>query len=170
MNSPTSAQSGGTAARNEWPVGAHLMIRRPGYAHHGIYIGDGQVIHYAGLSRRLSGGPVEIISIDRFAAGFELAIIRHAAAAYSGSEVARRAASRLGECRYRLLTNNCEHFCRWCLFGAARSEQVEACLRNPAHGIAVAVMLVATVMAGKLHVAMPRASSRHRNSSRQSAV
>jgi hypothetical protein len=26
-----------------------------------------------------------------------------------------RARSRLGESRYRLLTNNCEHFCSWAL-------------------------------------------------------
>lgn len=32
---------------------------------------------------------------------------------------------RLGEHRYRLLTNNCEHFCEWCVNGAHRSYQVE---------------------------------------------
>jgi hypothetical protein len=34
----------------------------------------------------------------------------------------------VGEDRYRLLTNNCEHFCEWCLHGTARSFQVEAWL------------------------------------------
>ncbi|HDR9494615.1 TPA: lecithin retinol acyltransferase family protein [Burkholderia stabilis] len=169
MNHPTSAQSGITEPGSEWPVGAHLVTRRRGYVHHGIYIGEGQVIHYAGLSRRLSGGPVEIISIDHFAAGFELAIIRHAAARYSGSEVARRAASRLGERHYRLLTNNCEHFCRWCLFGASRSEQVEACLRNPVHGIAVVTMLAVCVIAGRLHDASHPAAPANRSTSRQCA-
>jgi Lecithin retinol acyltransferase len=37
----------------------------------------------------------------------------------------------VGEDRYRLLTNNCEHFCEWCLHGAARSFQVEAWLARP---------------------------------------
>jgi hypothetical protein len=32
--------------------------------------------------------------------------------------------SRLGENDYRLLTNNCEHFCNWCLSGVSLSAQV----------------------------------------------
>ena len=31
----------------------------------------------------------------------------------------------LGEDRYRVWTNNCEHFVHWCLSGTARSAQVE---------------------------------------------
>jgi hypothetical protein len=34
----------------------------------------------------------------------------------------------VGEDCYRLLTNNCEHFCEWCLRGEHRSYQVEALL------------------------------------------
>jgi hypothetical protein len=41
------------------------------------------------------------------------------------SEVVRRARLRLGEDRYDLLTNNCEHFCEWCIRGVSRSHQVE---------------------------------------------
>ena len=40
-------------------------------------------------------------------------------------EVARRARSRLGECRYHILRNNFEHFCKWALQGEMRSRQVE---------------------------------------------
>lgn len=153
MNHPTQAQSGDIAFGPDLPVGAHLVTRRPGYTHHGIYIGDGKVIHYAGLSRRLSGGPVELVSIECFAAGFGLVIIRHTGTPYSGTEAAQRAASRLGEHNYRLLTNNCEHFCLWCLFGVGRSEQVEACLHNPAHAVVVFVMLAACMLVAKWRVA-----------------
>ena len=48
-------------------------------------------------------------------------------------EVVRRARLRLGENRYHLLTNNCEHFCEWCIRGESRSLQVDelrARLRN----------------------------------------
>ncbi|RKU05254.1 hydrolase [Burkholderia sp. Nafp2/4-1b] len=137
----------------EPPVGAHLVTRRPGYVHHGIYIGDGNVIHYAGWSCHQNGGPVEVVSLKVFRAGFDLAVIRHTRTLYNGTEAARRAASRLGECRYRLLTNNCEHFCLWCLFGVGRSEQVASCLRNPVHGAAVVVMLIACVLAARWHPA-----------------
>ncbi len=41
------------------------------------------------------------------------------------SEVVRRARMRLGEDRYDLLTNNCEHFCEWCIRGVSRNHQVE---------------------------------------------
>jgi hypothetical protein len=36
-----------------------------------------------------------------------------------------RARSRLGEDRYRFLSNNCEHFCEWCIAGSSRSTQIE---------------------------------------------
>ena len=47
---------------------------------------------------------------------------------FRAGEVIRRARSRVGEDCYRLLTNNCEHFCEWCLRGEHRSYQVEALL------------------------------------------
>ncbi|KVU07673.1 hydrolase [Burkholderia ubonensis] len=153
MNHSIHTQSGDAAYGPDLPVGAHLMTQRLGYAHHGIHIGGGKVIHYAGLSRGASGGSVEVVSVDCFAAGSGLVIMQHDCIPYSGAEVARRAASRLGECHYRLLTNNCEHFCLWCLFGVARSEQVEACLRNPAHAAVVIVMLVMCRIAGTWHAA-----------------
>ncbi|WP_126284866.1 lecithin retinol acyltransferase family protein [Burkholderia stagnalis] len=162
MNALTKAQSSDAAFDLDVPVGAHLVTRRTGYAHHGIYVGGGKVIHYAGLSRRLCGGPVEIVSIDCFAAGSGFAIIQHAAVRYSGSEVVCRATSRLGEHDYRLLTNNCEHFCRWCLFGVGRSEQVEACMHNPIHAMATLMMLVVCVMNTRWHLAALGLAARSR--------
>jgi len=39
-------------------------------------------------------------------------------------QVVERACSRLGEAKYNPLTNNCEHFARWCKAGSAQSGQV----------------------------------------------
>ncbi len=61
-------------------------------------------------------------------------------------EVIRRARSRLGEDSYRLLTNNCEHFCEWCLRGERRSYQVEAWLAGPARALQAMIRLVAQVL------------------------
>ena len=47
------------AGYEEPPMGAHLVTPRRRYCHHGIYVGDGKVVHYAGLSRSLRRGPVE---------------------------------------------------------------------------------------------------------------
>lgn len=48
---------------------------------------------------------------------------------YSPSETIQRAKSRLGETKYNLITNNCEHYAIWCKTGIRESHQVEALLR-----------------------------------------
>lgn len=139
------------------PVGAHLVADRDGYEHHGIYVGNGQVIHYAGFSRRQRRGPVERISIGCFACGFAVTIQRDASPCYDGEEVARRAGSRLGERNYRLLTNNCEHFCSWCLFGECRSAQVEACLKSPVRAARTLINLMLLALSTECRTAQPQA-------------
>ena len=111
------------AAGEEPPLAAHLTSRRGIYRHHGIYVGNGRVIHYAGLARGLRPGPVEEVSLEQFARGRQVCV-RTDPARFDRAEVVRRARRRLGEAQYRLLTNNCEHFCQWCLCGDSRSDQV----------------------------------------------
>lgn len=117
--------------QEDLPLGAHVITPRRGYVHHGIHVGGGRVVHYAGLSRSLRGGPVQEVSLEEFAQGRGVAIRAGGAAHYAPAVVAARARSRLGEDRYRIATNNCEHFCTWCLRGVGRSEQVERWLRLP---------------------------------------
>ena len=105
-------------------LGAHLKSARRGYSHHGVYVGHGWVVHYSGLSGAWQCGPVEEVSLLRFANGHEVRIVDHLDPPYAPEEIVRRARSRLGENDYRLLTNNCEHFCNWCLSGVSRSAQV----------------------------------------------
>ena len=40
-----------------------------------------------------------------------------------------------GENAYRILSNNCEHFCEWCLHGTSRSPQVEKWLGRPTRAL-----------------------------------
>jgi hypothetical protein len=102
--------------REEPPLGAHLVSRRPLYTHHGIYVGGGYVIHYSGFSSKLRAGPVEEVSLEEFAQGRGISV-RADAASYSDAQIIARAHARLGEHRYRLLSNNCRHFCDWCRRG-----------------------------------------------------
>ena len=102
-----------------------------GYTHHGIYAGDGKVIHYGALMYDLIRKPVEEVSLDAFAEGRPIYVVAHADAAFEPAEVIRRARSRLGEKRYRLLSNNCEHFVEWCMHDMARSFQAETALAYP---------------------------------------
>ena len=105
--------------------GTRLIVRRRAYFHHGIYVGNGRVIHYAGWFHS-AGGLVEEVTIEQFTEGRFCSIGRMPANRQSGNEIVRRARSRLGEQRYHLLNNNCEHLCNWCQLGECRSEQVEA--------------------------------------------
>jgi hypothetical protein len=119
------------AAAAVLPIAAHVVTRRLGYVHHGIHVGNGRVVHYRGLSRGLRAGPVEEVSLEEFARGRPIGICAHDDAAFDRNIVISRARSRLGENAYRILTNNCEHFCEWCVHGRNRSLQVEAWLARP---------------------------------------
>jgi hypothetical protein len=115
----------------EPPLGSHLVTPRRGYLHHGIYVGSRKVVHYSGLAQGLRRGPVEEVPLARFACGQHVWMRSRTRSDFEAREIIRRARSRVGEDCYRVLTNNCEHFCEWCLRGKPRSLQVEAWLARP---------------------------------------
>ena len=112
-------------------MGAHLVTPRRGYTHHGIYAGRDTVIHYSGLSRSIRRGPVAQVRLAEFANGQIVYVECRSEQALDAHEIMARARSRLGENRYRLLTNNCEHFSEWSRFGVSRSRQVERWFELP---------------------------------------
>jgi hypothetical protein len=112
----------------ELPLGAHLVTPRGWYSHHGIHVGNGRVVHYSGFCHGLHRGPVEETSLADFTRGRGLVVRAHRKSRFGAHEIVARARSRLGENGYRLLGNNCEHFCEWCVTGNAHSEQVERIL------------------------------------------
>lgn len=101
------------------------------YEHHGIYIGDGKVIHFAApdgdfsmdikirettLGKFKDGGELEIRDFDAVDNDLKL----------SNDEIVQRAKNSLERQdfgSYNLLTNNCEHFANYCVFGKKFSEQ-----------------------------------------------
>jgi hypothetical protein len=109
----------------EPPIGAHMVTRRWAYTHHGIYVGQGRAVQYGGLSFGLRRGPVEEVGLAEFSSGRAIWIRSPGATSLNRDEVVRRARSRLGENRYHVLKNNCEHFCEWCVSGEHRSYQVD---------------------------------------------
>ncbi len=143
------------ASERDAPLGSHVVTPRRGYLHHGIYVGDGKVVHYAGLSHGLCRGPVEEISLAHFARGRPVWIRPDAVSSFDPREAVRRARSRVGEDCYRLLTNNCEHFCEWCLHGAPRSHQIEELLTLPRRALHAMIRLLA-------HALLPPGLSRRR--------
>ena len=151
-------------AKGEEPVlGSHLVTPRLGFAHHGIYVGGGRVVHYGALAHGLQWGPVEEVSLSQFSYTHTL-WVRPGAARFDCEEVIRRARSRIGENAYHPLSNNCEHFCEWCLRGQHRSEQVDRAFVLPRRFArtlsAAALALLSAAGAGRPHdttsVALPR--------------
>jgi hypothetical protein len=112
-------------AMDELPLGAHLTSPRRGFVHHGVYVGNGQVIQYSGFERLLRKRPIELVSLADFTRGRGFAVVSAASTHYTGIACVVRARSRLGENRYRIFSNNCEHFVEWCVCGKSRSRQVE---------------------------------------------
>jgi hypothetical protein len=119
--------------------GTCLVTPRRGYTHYGIYVGEGKVVQYGGMARGLRRAPVEEVSLEEFAAGRPVWVHHGRSPAFEANEVVRRARGRVGEDRYHVLTNNCEHFCEWCLRAEHRSEQVERWLSLPGRAVELAL-------------------------------
>jgi hypothetical protein len=121
-------------------AGDVIFIDRVFYRHYGIYAGKGRVIHYSGENSHFGKDVgVRETSLEQFAGGEKCTVVqftenRSGIKLFSGKETVNRARSRLGEERYNLLFNNCEHFALWCKTGRSKSIQVEKT-------VAAAVML-----------------------------
>jgi hypothetical protein len=91
------------------------------YQHHGIDIGDGSVIHY-----RKPSEIIEQTSFETFSKGNKVYVRQYPDGfSFISEVVVKRSFSRLGENKYNLLFNNCEHFASWCKIGISESKQVK---------------------------------------------
>lgn len=102
------------------------------YEHHGIDCGDGSVIHY---SKATEPPTIRQTEFSVFSWGNRV-FVKQYTVCYLPDIVIERAESRLGEQRYSLLENNCEHFATWCKTGRSVSEQLatfglDAAMLNP---------------------------------------
>ena len=117
-------------SQSSFAVGAHLISPRTFYMHHGIHLGGGKIAHYSGFSSSFKAGPIEVTDLDSFANGKPVWACQESRE-YSADEIVKRARSRVGETQYRVLSNNCEHFCSWCINGESYSAQISAYLHCP---------------------------------------
>lgn len=111
-------------------VGDHLISPRLGYTHHGIYVGNDEVIHYSGFSSGISKGEISLTSVEEFSQGNNVKVKSYLIRTYDFNESVGRAYSRLGEDWYNVLLNNCEHFVTWCIVGFHSSSQVNNLIVN----------------------------------------
>ena len=112
--------------QTEFSLGAHLTAPRKSCVHHGIYVGDGRVIHNKWLLLNFLHCGVCEVSLMEFSLGRPITEQPQVNGIFAPEEIVARACARLGEKQYHLITNNCEHFTRWCLTGVGRSLQIEA--------------------------------------------
>lgn len=104
-------------------VGDHLVTPRTGYTHHGLYIGNQEVIHYEGKFGSDSGR-IAKVTLAEFCAGASCRVRDYPLRVYGRKESVERAYQRMGECNYNLVFNNCEQFVAWCIMGIGYSEQI----------------------------------------------
>jgi HRAS-like suppressor 3 len=122
----------GMTGQGEFSYGDHLTARRPGFAHHGIYVSDDRVIDFGGydLRTRHRHG-VRAVTLQQFARGRKVDVVRHPGAGKTFGpdwlpgalpperivDEAERLA-RIGfEGKFTLFGSNCEHFANWCVTG-----------------------------------------------------
>ena len=122
----------------EWKLidlypGAHIRVKIKNYYHHGIYIGNDEVVQF-GHPFNVNEDPKNVLvirsTIEDFAGPANFIEVYQ----YSKKElklknkdedIIKIALSHLGEGGYNILENNCEHFANRCVFNKAKSEQVE---------------------------------------------
>ena len=98
------------------------------YQHYGVYIGDKKVVHFApyeGQEISFENGVIHETTLEKFLRGRTLQVDTEIEKKFTDSEIIRRARSRINEKGYDLLTNNCEHFARWCVTGESVSYQID---------------------------------------------
>lgn len=88
---------------------------------------------------------IRIVSFPDFSRGGTTWVQNPDATPEDRARAVERAASRIGERRYSLTANNCEHFANWCATGAAISRQVIAFISALAQMVLAAAVSFLTV-------------------------
>lgn len=112
--------------------GDHIKVSRGMYFHHGIYVSDECVIHFAsesGVEISYENAVIHQTDLNAFSKENEIYVRVYNELENknkrTSTEIVNYAFSRIGEKGYNLISNNCEHFANDCVFGHKASEQVE---------------------------------------------
>ncbi|WP_434347634.1 lecithin retinol acyltransferase family protein [Myxococcus virescens] len=133
-------------AERLYHLGDHLRSTRGVYTHHGIYVGEGQVVHYAGdRAKDADSARVRLGTLEQFADGQPIEVVPYGTC-LPPIEVVMRAHSLLGEARYNLVLRNCEHLATLAKVGVPFSTQVREVLAIV--GTPLAAKMAASFMAG----------------------
>lgn len=112
--------------------GAHIRVQIQSIYHHGIYIGNDEVVQFglpfdmfrpkeevkvlkSNIEEFLQGGFLEVRVFDR----------KERKQKNDDRKIIEIALSKLGEGGYDIVHNNCEHFANFCIFNKKESKQVD---------------------------------------------
>ena len=113
-------------------IGAHIRVQIQSIYHHGIYIGNDEVIQFGLLCDMLKPKEevkVLVSSIEEFLQGgfLEVRVFdrKERKIKYDDLKIVEIAKSKLGEDGYDIVHNNCEHFANFCIFNKKESKQID---------------------------------------------
>ena len=123
---------------NTWTIkelypGAHIRVKTNSYYHHGIYIGNNEVVQF-GLPYDLYKSfdeievlrsPIEDFSKDLLSIEVYSYTKKELKQKFPDDMIVKNALSHVGEKGYNILTNNCEHLANLCIFGTKKSNQID---------------------------------------------
>jgi lecithin:retinol acyltransferase len=133
-------------AEGLYQPGDHLRSSRGLYEHHGIYVGDGQVVHYSGdRAKDAASASVRLGTLAEFSDGHPIEVVPYGQS-LPPMEVVLNAHSLLGEERYNLVLRNCEHLATLAKVGVPFSNQVRQVLATA--GAPLAAKMAAAFFAG----------------------
>ncbi len=112
--------------------GDQIRVKCKQIYHHGIYIGNDEVVAFGhSFSLLEDHSKIEVLktSVEEFLQGgfLEVRIFnkKELKQKRKPEEIIKTALSKLGEKGYHILHNNCEHFANYCVFGKKISTQTE---------------------------------------------
>lgn len=122
--------------------GDHLKINRGGYFHHGIDIGNGEVVHFTGEPLRKFNAQVEREPFSEFAKRGSPQVVPYSDGILHPDHTCIVALKQwqTKKTGYNLISDNCEHLATWCKTGSHTSAQVETFFRTTFSRVAYATL------------------------------
>lgn len=113
-------------------IGAHLRVQIQSIYHHGIYIGNDEVIQFGlpiDMLRPKEEVKVLVSTVEEFLQGgfLEVRVFdrKERKLKNEDSQIVEIAKSKIGEGGYDIVHNNCEHFANFCIFNKKESKQID---------------------------------------------
>jgi hypothetical protein len=102
-----------------------IQYTRGRATHHGIYVGNGNVIHFTKTMMK-QDAVIAMTSFEEFMDNFpedDLILVEYEGPTLSSRRAVRKAIELLHTKEYNLMHNNCEHFVTECITGEKKSQQ-----------------------------------------------